>query len=106
MLQDQDPRTKADVKTDHLILHDRNRIDLLVSGINMCIIVALLILPVYTLWFFTTPLKPGRTYSTKLIIGVLAVFTMVFSGVLLLFTSAKRSEILASAAAYVFPVIQ
>jgi len=64
-------------------------------------ILALLIVPVYILWKLTRVTESNTT--TAVIIGVLLVFTLVFSGVLSLFTRAKRHEILAAAAAYVLP---
>lgn len=69
----------------------------MVSMFIMTMILALLIVPVYLLWHLTKGSDSGR--STAIIIGVLLVFTLVFSGALSLFTRAKRHEILASAAA-------
>jgi hypothetical protein len=63
-------------------------------------ILALLIVPVYFLWHIAhTAIFTNAT--TAVIIGILLVFTLIFSGVLSLFTRAKRHEILAAAAGYV-----
>lgn len=63
------------------------------------IVLALLVIPVYLLWHFTRVIPSGR--DTGIIIGILLIFTLIFSGALSLLTRAKRHEILASAAAYV-----
>lgn len=68
--------------------------------IIMAVILVLLIVPVYLLWHLTD--GPESKRSTAIIISVLLVFTLIFSGALSLFTRAKRHEILASAAAYEF----
>lgn len=60
-------------------------------------ILALLIIPVYILWKLTS--SASSAFNVGLIISVLLVFTLVFSIVLLLFTRAKRHEVLAAAAA-------
>jgi len=62
-------------------------------------VLALLIIPVYLLWHLTRATQSGT--AVAIVIGVLLVFTLIFSGTLSLLTSAKRHEILASAAAYV-----
>ncbi|TVY46033.1 hypothetical protein LSUB1_G000184 [Lachnellula subtilissima] len=89
-------RAKADPK--EVRLFSRARIDILVSLIILLVIVALLIGPVYILWQLTTSSQSVK--SINLIIVVLLLFTLLFSGVLSLFTRAKRHEILAAAAAY------
>jgi ABC-type Mn2+/Zn2+ transport system permease subunit len=67
----------------------------------MAAILALLIVPVYTLWRLTRNVESGEIIAV--VIAVLLAFTLVFSGVLRLFTRAKRHEILAASAAYVQP---
>jgi ABC-type Mn2+/Zn2+ transport system permease subunit len=62
-------------------------------------VLALLIIPVYILWHLTRAIQSGT--DTAIIIGLLLVFTLIFSGALSLLTTAQRHEILASAAAYV-----
>ncbi|PVH82395.1 hypothetical protein DL98DRAFT_653150 [Cadophora sp. DSE1049] len=94
-----DLRAKADDKTRNLILYERTRIELLVSTINLGVIVALLVVPVYILWQLTASAEE-KAPPSSLVIGILAVFTVAFSGALSAFTRAKRHEILASSAAY------
>ncbi|KAH7348547.1 hypothetical protein BKA65DRAFT_605900 [Rhexocercosporidium sp. MPI-PUGE-AT-0058] len=94
-----DLRAKADDQTKNLILYKHTRIALLISAINLGVIVALLVLPVYLLWQLTASAEQ-KAPPASLIIGILAVFTVAFSGALSVFTRAKRHEILASSAAY------
>ena len=65
-------------------------------------ILFLLILPIYVLWHLASQLQAGNTADSAVTIGVLLVFTLIFSAVLSLFTRARRHEILGAAAAYVF----
>ena len=60
-------------------------------------LLCLLILPVFLLYKLTVTHDLEITYTVS--IGVLLVFTLVFSAVLSLFTQAKRHEIFAAAAA-------
>ena len=87
-------REKADENT---ILYDKTRINALVTVIITFIIIALLILPIYFLWHISQLLETSQT--TAITIGVLLVFTLVFSTVLSIFTRAKCHEILGAAAA-------
>jgi hypothetical protein len=93
----QELREKADPKASGIILYSRERIDFVVSLIITMVILALLIVPVYILWHLTRVTE--STTVVAIIVGVLLVFTLVFSAVLSLFTRARRHEILASAAA-------
>jgi hypothetical protein len=61
-------------------------------------ILVLLILPVYILYRLTT--GPNTTSTNALCMGVLLIFTLLFSAELTFFTRAKRHEILAAAAGY------
>ncbi|KAE8443151.1 hypothetical protein EG329_002320 [Mollisiaceae sp. DMI_Dod_QoI] len=94
-----DLRRKTDPKDSKIILYSRTRINMVVSLIITTVILALLIIPVYLLWHLT---RSGdfNTTTTAIIIGLLLVFTLIFSATLSLFTRAKRHEILAAAAGY------
>lgn len=79
--------------------YTQERINLLASFIITMMIVAMLILPIYLL--YTLVSKTGGDLdrqSTASCIGILLVFTLLFSAILSLFTRAKRHEILAAAA--------
>jgi hypothetical protein len=60
------------------------------------VLLCLLILPVFILYNFTIVNELDVTYTSS--IGVILVFTLVFSAVLSLFTQAKRHEIFGAAA--------
>lgn len=80
------------------VYYTRSRIDCLVICVITSMLLLLLVVPVYVLYHLVTELGNNRTDT--ICIGVLLVFTLVFSAVLSLFTRAKRHEILAAAAAY------
>jgi hypothetical protein len=61
------------------------------------VIMVLLILPIYILWHISHSVESGK--NTAITIGVLLIFTLLFSTVLSFFTRAKRHEILGAAAA-------
>lgn len=86
--------------------YTRSRIDLCASSILTAMIIALLIVPIYLLYKLVkgNSSKEGNngkldTHATGVCIGILLVCTLLFSGVLSLFTRAKRHEILGAAAA-------
>lgn len=81
------------------MLYSRRRIDVVASLVITAMVLALLILPVYLLWHLTRAIQSGTAIA--IVVVVLLVFTLIFSGALSLLTRAKRHEILASAAAYV-----
>jgi hypothetical protein len=81
-----------------IMLYSRRRINFVASIVLTATVLALLIVPVYFLWHLTRAIQSGT--DTAIMIGVLLVFTLIFSGALSLLTRAKRHEILASAAAY------
>lgn len=64
-------------------------------------ILFLLIIPIYVLWHLAGALQNGDSADSAVTIGVLLIFTLIFSAVLSLFTRARRHEILGAAAAYV-----
>ena len=76
----------------------RARIDGVVIVIITCMILALLVVPVYVLYHLIT--ANGNNATDIVCIGALLGFTLAFSAVLTLFTRAKRHEILAAAAGY------
>ncbi|TVY90127.1 hypothetical protein LAWI1_G005360, partial [Lachnellula willkommii] len=91
-------RAKTNPESSGVILYHRERIEIIVSLIITIIIVAILITPIYILFYLTVGAQDN--HSIAIIISVLLIFTLLFSGVLSLFTRAKRHEILAAAAAY------
>lgn len=91
--------TEADLlKTDDPNLHyySKTRRNYFTTSIIVFILLALLILPVLALYKLTMTHQIEVTYAIS--IGVLLVFTLAFSGVLSVFTQAKRHEIFTAAA--------
>lgn len=70
---------------------------MLVTLIITLIILILLVVPVYVLWQVTILNQSGP--NTPMIIGILLIFTLIFSAVLSFFTRARRHEIFGAAAA-------
>jgi hypothetical protein len=72
---------------------------MLVTFIITAMILVLMVVPVYIMWHLSilSPNPPGP--DTRTTIGVLLLFTLVFSGVLSFFTRARRHEIFGAAAA-------
>ena len=80
-----------------MVYYTRSRIDCLVIGIIVAILLVLLIVPIYILCRL---LKERGDRADPVCIVVLLSFTLAFSAILSLFTRARRHEILAAAAAY------
>jgi hypothetical protein len=80
------------------VYFDRERTETFVNAIITCMILALLILPVYILYRITA--GPSAYNTDALCMGVLLIFTLCFSAGLSFFTRAQRHEILAAAAGY------
>jgi len=89
---------KTDADVTGIMLYSRKRIDVVALLVITAMVLALLIIPVYILWHLMGAIQSGK--DTAIIIGILLVFTLTFSGALSLLTRAQRHEILASAAAY------
>ncbi|CAG8977492.1 hypothetical protein HYALB_00009324 [Hymenoscyphus albidus] len=81
---------KTDPNETGILLYSRGRISVVVSIIILTAILILLIVPVYILWRLTRAVKSGEEIAV--VIVVLLVFTLVFSGILRLLTRAKRHE--------------
>ncbi|KAK0121857.1 hypothetical protein ONS95_010136 [Cadophora gregata] len=69
---------------------------------NLCVILTMILIhfvaPVYSLWYMAR--KKQTNSSTAVSVAVLLVFTCTLTAVLSQFTTAKRHELLSSAAAY------
>jgi hypothetical protein len=78
----------------------KSRISLLANTINIAMLLALFVLPIYTLYRFSLPDESINTNTSNAIcIGILLVATLLFSAAMSCFTTAKRHEILGAAAA-------
>ncbi|KAG9237005.1 hypothetical protein BJ875DRAFT_419069 [Amylocarpus encephaloides] len=91
-------RSKTDPAKSQVQLFSRERINIVVSLLLTATVLSLLVAPIYILYHLTRDNHADKTATTTIMI--LLVFTLLFSGVLSLFTRAKRHEILSAAAAY------
>lgn len=83
-----------------MFLPTKARVDRLVSGIIMVMVLALLVLPVYGLYHVGASFTDANANTSNAIcMGILLVATLLFSAALALFTKAKRHELLGAAAA-------
>jgi uncharacterized membrane protein len=73
------------------------RVEKLVGIIITMIIFVLLVLPVFVMYHLTSI---GTRDSTLDAVGLLVVFTLLFSAAMSLLTKAKRHELFAASAAY------
>ncbi|KAL1606520.1 hypothetical protein SLS60_003925 [Paraconiothyrium brasiliense] len=88
-------REKTDDK--HVFFYSHHRIEKLVGLVITFIIFILLILPVVAMYNLTSI---GNRDSTLDAVGILVVFTLLFSAAMSLLTKAKRHELFAASAAY------
>ncbi|KAL9094999.1 MAG: hypothetical protein Q9165_002601 [Trypethelium subeluteriae] len=86
-------------KDKHVYYFSPSRVDTLVGLIITLVIFILLILPVVAMYRLTS-LGNGNVHSTFQAIGVLIVFTLLFSGAMAALTKARRHELFAASAAY------
>lgn len=88
-------RDKTDDKDIHY--YDRDRISTCVTMMITTIVLALLVVPIWLLYRFSIQ---GTIATSPDTIGVVLVFTLVFSAALTGFTKARRHEIVAASAGY------
>ncbi|CAD6580764.1 MAG: hypothetical protein ASARMPRED_000322 [Alectoria sarmentosa] len=91
------PRKETRDKTDDKDIHyyDRDRISTCVTMIITTIVLALLMVPIWLLYRLSVKGTIATSHDT---IGVVLVFTLVFSAALSAFTKARRHEIVAASA--------
>ncbi|KAI4697216.1 uncharacterized protein J4E84_000343 [Alternaria hordeiaustralica] len=82
---------------EHVHYYSQSRIEKLVGLIITLIIFILLVLPVVAMYKLTSV---GDRNSTFDAVGILVVFTLLFSAAMSLLTKAKRHELFAASAAY------
>ncbi|CAF9916121.1 MAG: hypothetical protein ALECFALPRED_010525 [Alectoria fallacina] len=87
--------TREKTDDDSIHYYDRNRISTCVTMIITTIVLALLVVPIWLLYKFSIE---GTIATSPDTIGVVLVFTLVFSAALTGFTKAKRHEIVAASA--------
>ncbi|KAF2197240.1 hypothetical protein GQ43DRAFT_381455 [Delitschia confertaspora ATCC 74209] len=98
------PELRAKTTNKFINFYSSSRIDTLVGVLITIIIFILLVIPVVTMYYLTsTTSHPNRTMSesqTLNAVGVLIVFTLLFSAAMSLLTKAQRHELFAASAAY------
>jgi hypothetical protein len=78
-----------------MLYYSQSRIEKLVGVIITLLIFVLLVLPVVAMYKLTSIRKP--TFDS---VGILVVFTLLFSAAMSLVTKAKRHELFGASAAY------
>ena len=91
------PELRAKTNDKKIHYFSSSRIEKLVGLIITTIIFVLLVLPVVAMYRLTSI---GDRNSTFDAVGVLVVFTLLFSAAMALLTKAKRQELFAASAAY------
>ncbi|KAF2734548.1 hypothetical protein EJ04DRAFT_493232 [Polyplosphaeria fusca] len=91
------PELRAKTKDDCIHYYSSSRIEKLVDIIITLVIFVLLIIPVVLMYNLTSVGKHHRIFDA---VGVLVVFTLVFSAAMSCLTKAKRHELFAASAAY------
>ena len=92
------PKGQKEKSNDDSIRYfSKERVNCFVTTILTIVILVLLVLPIYGLYRLSD--NSNTLTSNAICIGVLLVFTLVFSVVLSLFTKARRHEILGASAA-------
>lgn len=82
---------------DHIYYYSQSRVERLVELIITLTVFVLLVLPVVTIYEFTSV---GNCDSMLVVVIILVVFTLLFAAALSILTRAKRHEIMAASAAY------
>lgn len=93
-----DKATRLKTNNEHIQYYSKERINRFVTLVITCMILVLLVIPVYALYKSSS--GPDNNSTNIRSIGILLVATLIFSAVLSLFTRAKRHEILGASAAY------
>lgn len=91
------PELRAKTSDEFIYYYSSSRIEKLVGLIITLVIFILLVLPVVAMYKLTCV---GNRNSTFDAVGVLVVFTLLFSAAMSLLTKAKRHELFAASAAY------
>ena len=87
--------TKGKTIDGNLYYYDRSRISTCTTMIITCMVLSLLVIPIWLLYRFSVA---GTISTSQGTIAVVCVFTLVFSAALSGFTKARRHEIVAASA--------
>lgn len=91
------PELRAKTKSKYIFYFSSSRVEKLVGLLITLVIFILLVLPVVALYNLTCIGNRKRTFDA---VGILIVFTLLFSAAMSLLTKAKRHELFAASAAY------
>ncbi|KAF2752007.1 hypothetical protein M011DRAFT_463492 [Sporormia fimetaria CBS 119925] len=107
------PELRAKTTNQFISLYSSSRIDLLVNIMITFVIFVLLVIPVVAMYLLTSEMQEGQqegngngksgsvsSRDTFNAVGVLIVFTLLFSAAMSLVTKAARHELFAASAAY------
>lgn len=91
------PELQEKTSNKHINFYSATRVDALIGVLITLIIFALLVLPVVAMYKLSSMRTKSSTFDA---IGVLVVFTLLFSAAMSLVTKAGRHELFAASAAY------
>jgi uncharacterized membrane protein len=100
------PELDAKTVNPHVLLYSSSRIDKMVNIFITFVIFILLVIPIITMYHLTSTIasdgsSPAVTSrNTFNAVGVLIVFTLLFSAAMSVLTKAARHEMFAASAAY------
>lgn len=93
------PELRAKTNNRHLNYWSPSRVETLIGVIITVVVFILLVCPVVIMYTLTSQ-SHNDPQSTFRAIGVLVVFTLLFSAAMSMLTKARRHELFAAAAAY------
>lgn len=99
------PALRAKTTNSFISLYSSSRIDQLINILITFVIFILLVIPVITMYHLTSTSDSSRSAGanskdTLNAVGVLIVFTLLFSAAMSILTKAARHELFAASAAY------
>jgi hypothetical protein len=100
------PELDAKTADPHVLLYSSSRIDKMVNIFITFVIFILLVIPIITMYHLTSTISTDTsspadtTRNTFNAVGVLIVFTLLFSAAMSVLTKAARHEMFAASAAY------
>lgn len=96
------PELRAKTENTYISFYSSSRIDKLINIMITFVIFILLVIPVVTMYHLTSTSDSTstNTQDTFNAVGVLIVFTLLFSAAMSLLTKAARHELFAASAAY------
>ncbi|KAF2815129.1 uncharacterized protein BDZ99DRAFT_378427 [Mytilinidion resinicola] len=91
------PELQEKTKNKYINFYSSSRVDKFVGILITFVIFVLLVLPIMAMYRLTTPSSPRSVVDA---VGVLIVFTLLFSAAMSMLTKAARHELFAASAAY------